>query len=411
MHSIGLSPFMRPRCNQRQPQRATVRSLRLLAMLGLAVIIAPFVLQAAPPQWWYDRGVVDPTQTPNDYAAVNQGQVKFIAEQAAAEMEAHLPGGIADPDGQIQTLLNTWGAPTALTNDFTAVNLGQLKALATPFYDQLIRVGYVNNYPWAGHESLANNYAAANIGQVKNLFSFDLTSTDAAHDINGDGLPDWWENYYHVPSGIHATDILPWGTLTYLQGFQRGLNPVDFYDGQSPSFVGSSGDGQHGAPSEFVPLPLTVSVASNGQPLANAPIKFVVTKGAGQVQRSSNSTPGQSIMVLTDDAGNAKVFFKLSSAASDQNQVTAIPGSGTYPVNQVFTAIADVAAGTNDSPFNPSNVVATMNRDGSADVSWTDNADPTDLEPIDIMYKNRSGAWQVLTNVPAGTTSYHIPAP
>ena len=397
------------------PTRPPMFSLRwLLAITTAFVVASPLALKAVPPPWWYDRGVIDVNaqQPPNDYAAVNQGQVKFIAAQAAAELTAHCPGGIVDPQGTIQNLLNTWGTPTTTTNDFTAVNLGALKALATPFYDQLIRVGYVSHYPWYGQESLANNYAAANIGQVKNLFAFDLTSTDAAHDANGDGLPDWWESFYGL-TGVSASGTVPWNSqMSYLQAFQQGLNPKDFFDSHAPTFAAYGGDNQLGAPGEFLPQPLTVAVSSSSQPLVNAPITFTVTGGTGQVQRSSNSVPGASVTVLTDFNGSAKVYFKLSTGTNDQNEVTVKPGSGGYtaPVH-VYSATASLPAGANPSPFNPSNVVATMNRDGSADVSWTNNADSTDDEPIDIRYKDRHGQWQVLTSVDGHATSYHIPAP
>ncbi len=391
----------------------SVRPLVCFLSLPLVLVVVTIVtapnLQAAPPQWWYNRGVIDDTQLPNDYAAVNQGQVKFIAEQAAAELDAHCPGGAGDI---VHTLIATWGTPTATTNDYSAVNLGQLKALAQPFYDRLIYATYTNVYPWNGSLTQANNYAAANVGQVKNLFSFDLASTDAAYDTNGDGLPDWWERFYHVPSGVHATDTVPWGGMTYLQAFQQGLNPVDFYNGAAPTFAHFSGDGdgQHGAPGEFVPLPLMVSATTGGNPLVNAPIKFSVTQGAGQVQRSSNSTPGQSITVLTDYSGQAKVFFKLSTAVNDQNQIKATPGSGGYSVSQSFTEFADKLVGVNHSPFDPSDVSVSMNPDGSGEMSWTNNTDPTDTHPIEIRLMGADGKRFSIGQVPAGSTSFSFPA-
>lgn len=396
-----------------QRNNLLVRWRYFLMVLIVSIVTSP-LLHAAPPAWWTTRGVLDPNKQANDYAAVNQGQVKLIAEQAMEELEEYLPGGIGGPTGAIHTMVDAWGTPTATTNDFSPVNLGALKNLAAPFYDQLIRVGYTTTYPWNGSLAQANDFAAANIGQVKNLFSFDLTSVDAAHDANGDGLPDWWENYYHL-TGKHATDALAWNpNLTYLQAFQQGLNPNDYYNGNTPSFshFPGDGDGQHGAPGEFLPLPLIVSALdANRNPLVSAPLTFTVSQGGGKVQKSSIGSLSTSITVLTDYNGQAKAFFQLSANSSDLNQVVATPGSGTYSISETFNATADHAPGSNPSPFDPSNVVATMNSDGSGDVSWTNNADPSDTESIDIMYKDMNGAWQVLTNVPAGTTSYHIPAP
>ena len=113
--------------------------------------------------------------------------------------------------------------------------------------------------------------------------------------------------------------------------------------------------------------------------------------------------------------GQAKAFFQLPNATNNISQVIVTPVEQSGSASPVFTETSDAGIGnggsTYSSPFDPSNVVATMNSDGSGDVNWTNNADPTDTESIDIMYKDRNGQWQVLQNVPAGTTSYHIPAP
>ena len=289
-------------------KRTLVRTCWLfLPLLSLLTgVLSPAVLDAAPPQWWYDRGVVDPTQTPNDYAAVNQGQVKFIAEQAMSEMDAHLPGGTGDI---VHTLVATWGTPTATTNGFTAVNLGQLKALARPFYDRLELVGYANAYPWSPNQSLVNNYAAANIGQVKNLFSFDLTAITASNDLNSNGIADWWEQAYDLPLAFDPNTTAPRGDMSYLQAFQQGLNPNDFYNGQAPSLSVVGGDQQTAGAGGFVPQALAVQVYIAGQIAANAPVTFTVTQNGGLVQTTMSGTPASLVRVRTNAAGIARTFF------------------------------------------------------------------------------------------------------
>ena len=148
-----------------------------------------------------------------------------------------------------------------------------------------------------------------------------------------------------------------------------------------------------------------------GNPLVNAPINFTVTQGGGQVQKSSNSSPGTAITVQTDPNGQAKAFFQLPASTNNTSQISAVPGTGNYPVTAQFTESSDGGGTAYNSPFAPTNVVATMNLDGSADVSWTNNADPTDPTPTNIRYKDVNGNLQILTTVPAGVSSYHIPAP
>lgn len=125
------------------------------------------------PGWWQRREVIMSAPAgANDYAAVNQGQVKHISRSAWDELET-LPGGA--------------GFTLAVSNvqNYAAVNLGQLKHVAAPFYDRLYLV-----WPWLGAPA-TNDFAIANIGQVKNLFGF-----NPWRDSDSDGIPDWWEQKY-----------------------------------------------------------------------------------------------------------------------------------------------------------------------------------------------------------------------
>jgi hypothetical protein len=393
---------------------ASAVSPRLLAAMVLALL--PLLLLAGSPQWWSDQNVIAPNAQPNDYAAANQGQVKNIVVGAIAELNAHLPGGAGEYLNT--TLLPSLTGATANTNDYAAVNLGQLKNLAKPFYDRLLAVGYTahplesGTYPWINPALPANDYAMANIGQVKNLFSFDLMSTDAAHDTDQDKLPDWWERYYFGNLSANANDAALRGDgLTNLQAFQQGLNPSDYYNGQTPTITKVSGDNQTGAPNGFVPAPLVVSVAdTNGQPFTGAPVTFSVTQGGGTVQKTNLSPAAATLTVNTDSSGKAKAFFKLPNATTNTSQVTATTGSGNHSVQVTFTESSDNGGTSYADPFDPTDIVATLNPDGSVDVSWTNNTDPNDTEPINIRYRDRSGGWVTAITVPAGTTSAHVPA-
>lgn len=124
--------------------------------------------------------------TANDFAPVNQGQVKNIAWAAYKEMEK-IYGGTNGIGGALFELTATHNV-----YNYLPVNIGQAKAVAAPFYD---RLGM--EYPWNSATNAANDFAMANIGQIKNLFSFD-PSKDSDHD----GLPDWWEIQY----GLNPTN-------------------------------------------------------------------------------------------------------------------------------------------------------------------------------------------------------------
>ena len=144
---------------------------------------------AAAPSWWAARGVTDGAAPAGDFAAAVQGQVKWIARQAAAELGAWLaPAGGAGP--AVSDLL----ASFSLTNNFRAVTLGQLKNAAAPFHDRLAALGLATNCPWAGRPA---DSALANVGQVKALFAFDLS-----RDSDGDGMPDGWEAAHGLNPGL-----------------------------------------------------------------------------------------------------------------------------------------------------------------------------------------------------------------
>ena len=138
---------------------------RVAGVLLLALLPA-LVPAADGPDWWVERGMIDTNATPNDYAAVNLGQLKWFATNAYDELEANLSGGAGT---NIEALVSGFGLGT----NHVLVNLGQLKYVASLYYDRLIAEGQTNQYPWAG-AAQTNDYTVANIGQMKYLFSFVL---------------------------------------------------------------------------------------------------------------------------------------------------------------------------------------------------------------------------------------------
>ena len=191
--------------------------LRILTLAAMAFCLlgSSIAFAGTGPSWWYNPSLttsgtaaVGQTGT-NDYAAVNQGQVKNLAVTAVNELDNDLAqfGGSG-----LQGLALILTATSAQTNNYAALNLGQLKTLIQPFYDRLLAVGYnlgpltTGSYPWLSSTTPPNDYAIANIGQVKYLFDFDLTT-----DANGNGIPDWWEHTFYPgttvdPNGYDSGD-------------------------------------------------------------------------------------------------------------------------------------------------------------------------------------------------------------
>jgi len=310
---------------------------RFCILLGAALFgVFPVLIFGgdAGPLWWTNRNILN-SRAENDYAAVNQGQVKNLAINAIAELNANLPGGAGDELNQQAVTLST---TTALTNDYMAVNIGQLKTIAMPLFNRLLRAGYQGHplesgtYPWVGKEVSANDYAMANIGQLKNLFSFDITAK--THTDNP--LPDWWLQHY-----FGGVDISPTANaqnipgLSNYESYQLGLNPNDYYNGVEPTLEIVSGNGQVGILGQIL-SPLVVRVTDGHQKiLASAPVEFSVSGSSATLMLSA--TAGSSVtsqVTRTGTDGLVQVYATLTAANADP-VVTAKP-YGSYSSNALF---------------------------------------------------------------------------
>ncbi|MEI6516741.1 MAG: hypothetical protein WCO77_12260, partial [bacterium] len=58
---------------------------QIAALVGIFALTATAVFAQAP-AWWANRNVINTNAVPNDFAPINQGQVKWLATQAAAEL-------------------------------------------------------------------------------------------------------------------------------------------------------------------------------------------------------------------------------------------------------------------------------------------------------------------------------------
>lgn len=144
-----------------------------------AAWLSGMVLRAQAPAWWSQRSVLLAGATADDFAILNQGQLKQFALSGLAELEERLTGG-AGPE--LHSLLNLWSTLDAsgqrvpiaspLADDYAVVNVGQLKAVALPFRQRLAETGVILPDPF--DTTAPEDYALANIGQAKQLFQVDL---------------------------------------------------------------------------------------------------------------------------------------------------------------------------------------------------------------------------------------------
>jgi hypothetical protein len=164
--------------------RCARKAVRVLfAFVGCASL--PLLGYSEAPGWWAEREVIVGNAPLDDYAPVNQGQLKKIATAAIAELDATLAGGGGDA---LHALASSWAVTSGETNDFAPVNLGQLKSVAALFYDRMISAGIVDDYPWLGSLGESDDFAVANIGQVKNVFNFTIPTANGLGSPLGDRI-------------------------------------------------------------------------------------------------------------------------------------------------------------------------------------------------------------------------------
>jgi hypothetical protein len=185
-------------------------------LLGLTMTLSSHA--QADPAWWTNRAVVVTNQTVADYGVVNIGQLKHVAHQAYLEFDDKLPGGA---DTNIANLVSGFSN----TNNYALANQGQLKTVATNFYDQLVRIGYFTNYPWTSGTSDDVDFGVVNVGQVKTVFNFTLPSESGGEDFDSDGMPDYWEIYSFGDVDESAGGDFDGDGLNNGDEFTLGTNP------------------------------------------------------------------------------------------------------------------------------------------------------------------------------------------
>ena len=244
--------------------------MKLIPIQLSAAIFAGLCLpsSAADPTWWAARGVTTPA-APSNLSPATTGQAKHLVAMALAELRTRLEPAF------YQTLRSDIAAITDLTTPTTQAGfeqqrkvllIGQLKALADPFYRRLNTTAPVwlagqrgdnqtqdaanpsQIFPWTSATGDDSNKGVATLGQLKAVFAlkfetlgFDadglteaqelaLGTSSVLTDTDGDGMSDSVDFFPLDPSRSAApsstsgdvtkplvTLIAP-GSATYLTG-------------------------------------------------------------------------------------------------------------------------------------------------------------------------------------------------
>ncbi len=160
-------------------------------------------------------------------------------------------------------------------------------------------------------------------GEVDDLRVF-RTAIDAAKvteirnfDGNTNGLPDYWEWKYFDHLGIDPQGNPDGDPLTNRQEYEQGSDPLSYVSQGNatvtPVASVDSGNNQTGLPGEYLDQPLVVLVrnGTDGAPLPNASVSFLVTSGSGALSSEAwKPSSALSLSVKTDANGRAGVFYR-----------------------------------------------------------------------------------------------------
>lgn len=315
------------------------------------------------PEWWSERGALDPDASAQHLAVVNGGQLKWIATQLYDEMQTLLPAGagfeldsvFAAPKVPFDSGYDDW-----VENQHVPVNLGQAKHVAHQYFkslnqispqwvrEQLIQSGLDSSvldaehvsttlgeegyyYPWTDLTGDDDNYAMVNQGQVKVLFAL-RTRQDSEADP--DGLPDIFEHALMAMSDAEYASYI--GTPGAINPFSSlsGIDQINWDEGSLNVSISTGGILQK------TPVPVPATGLAN----ANASIASLLTEheAVGSVSGAFEvSGDGSAVYTVPIDlpAGTAGMAPKLSVAYSSHG------GNGSLGVGFEVSGLQRITRG------------------------------------------------------------------
>lgn len=196
----------------------------------LLALLAPPLLQAtpAPPEWWTQGSIPPINQNPSAPLAVaTVGQAKWMAKCALDALQSKNPALASQISADLVGTgkpIATWSVPVACTPEadamYAPLQVGQLKAIADPFYRQLNatvpawladqrQMNLTQDpadstfiFPWTAQSTDDSNKAFASVGQLKAAFALRFETLG----IDADGLSDEQEQALGTSPVLADTD-------------------------------------------------------------------------------------------------------------------------------------------------------------------------------------------------------------
>ena len=185
--------------------------------------------------------------------------------------------------------------------------------------------------------------------------------------------------------------------------------PSRYYADKTPVLSIISASSQSGSPGCAVAHSLVVMVTDHdGNPLVDAPVHFAVDGGGRYLLTQASSPDSPSLLLRSDGSGQCHANLHLPKEPNTRIHITASVGTGEQVAKASFTALTnDGTDGESSSCFDPTDLVAQGDSDGSLDISWQNR---TDDETAIKVWLRMSEGWKLMLTLPPHSTSAHIPA-
>ena len=387
--------------------RRSIRSAAIVPTLWLMLAcfgLAAFVSLQAQPGWWGPQGqgavltpqvvtngtIVTTNYVRNDYAVANQGQLKKFTVAAVNQLNTTLTNsGGAGPT--LSNMVYNWhqdyltnSYATSTNNptrpykpsDLQAVNVGQLKYIASLIYGQLANAGYSGLYPsWIVQNTTTDN-TVANLGQLKQVFNFDLSVAPAAVSnlaISGNN-PNELDLSWTLPAVDNASSIqvavssnggATWTTNT-VAATATSYAATGLIAGQNYMFQVTAGNSAGTSAPVSSPSPVAASTAAPA--IVSATLGKNNTVNLSWSESNTNGVSGFNILQST----NGGVSFTQVDAVgggSTSDTLSALPGAMDTSEFEV-----KAAAGSSTATSSPLTPVASSTNDTDID-GTNDNVD------------------------------------
>jgi hypothetical protein len=188
---------------------------------------------------------------------------------------------------------------------------------------------------------------------------------------------------------------------------QQSLRPdaAAYYVNRDAHISIVDGQNQAGVYNSALNRPLTVRVTdADGKPMANAPVKFEVEGGFGELLVSPLNPESGSLVLRSNLEGVCAVYFDPPDRAGSESLIKATVGQPGAGRDVVFNELIVEDNGQRiDNPFQVRNCVGSPEGNDYDTLTWQNQS--LDATFIGVLKQNPDKSWRILYTLPPDATT------